>query len=262
MCRALMLCLAVAAAALAAPGSARPARAPGVWALVLENNSFHGRYPDLPVGYVNSTRMLTALARRGWPSDHILLRRDVLEREGLSSGIAWLGRHAQPGDVVVLYAAGEYQFFARDLAWARTVPALWQAVPASNRVLVVESCFAERLTAAVSGIPGLALPAVGPEEWDWWGLRPSGDLIRGAPFTYFLAAALLAQPAGPLDFRAAFSDAVAGSRAYFRRVIAASPEALESFHVRGSFPERLPAFPNPHLGVGLDAQAGPSSLAP
>ncbi|HKX17481.1 MAG TPA: hypothetical protein VJT33_05660 [bacterium] len=239
----------LSAAVLSAPRSitAAPA-APAAWAVFVEYDSYGGRYPDLPVGYVNSTRMLTALVRRGWPVDHLRLIRDARDRAGLRRGLDWLAGHARAEDIALLYVAGEYQFFDRDLAWGTTVPALWNRIPTAHRVLIVETCFAERLTAAVADMSGVALPAVGRDELDWWGLHSTDRLIQGASFTDYLAHALEAQPAGGMpDFSAAFDVAVARARAYFHDVIAATPAALASFHARGSYPERQQMFPNPHL---------------
>lgn len=220
--------------------------APNAWAVLIEHNSFHGRYPDLPVGYVNSTRMLTALVRRGVPADHILLIRDSVDPRLLDHATEWLAARVQPGDVALLYVAGEYKFYDRELMWDATLPGLWRRVPTSRRVLIVEACFAGRLTEAIKGMAGVGLPAVGPNEWDWWGL--SGRFIRGGTFTYFLARALESQPPDtPLDFTEAFPQAVSGAREYFRTVITATPGALDSFHAMGDFPERLATFPNPRL---------------
>lgn len=228
------------------------------WAVLVEFDTYDGRYPDLPAGYVNSTRILDALIRRGWPPDHILLIRDSADWTVLNRATGWLAEHVRPGDVALLYVAGEYQFFDKELRWKAALPNLWRRVPTPRRVLIVETCFAERLTAAVGGIPGLALPAVGRDELDWWGLRETGRLIRGATFSYFLARALEQQPVDtPPDFAAAFAAAVAGSRDYFRTVIAAAPPALAAYHARGSYPERLAVFPNPRL-----AQDGGSPTAP
>ena len=222
--------------------------APAGWAVLIELNSFGPWYPSLPVGYINSTRMLTALVRRGWPADHVLLMRDNHDLALLQRATDWLAARVRPGDTAVLYVAGEYQFLDRDLQWEARLPGLWKRVPTSQRVLIVEACFAERLTAAVHGIPGFGLPAVGRDEWDWWGLRDTGGLILGATFTYFLARALEAQPHDvPLDFGAAFAVAVPGAQEYFRAVIATTPGALDSFHSMGAFPERQARFPNPHL---------------
>jgi len=191
--------------------------------------------------------MLTTLVRRGTPADHVLLLRDSSDVTLLRQATGWLAARVRPGDVALLYVAGEYQFFDKDLKWETTFPMLWKRLPTSQRVLIVEACYAERLTEAVKGIPGLALPAVGRDELDWWGLRATGPLIRGGTFTYFLAHALLWQPVDdPLDFTAAFATAVASAQEYFRTVIATTPGALDSFHAMGGFPERLATFPNPH----------------
>ncbi len=227
---------------------------------MIENNSFSGRHPDLPVGYVNSTRMLTALIRRGWPSDHILLVRDSLDRNLLAHTLAWLAARVHPGDTALLYVAGEYQFLDGDLKWEAMFPALWNEVPTSHRVLIIETCFAERLTAVVRNIPGLALPSVGRNEWDLWGLPQTDRIIQGGAFTYFLARALEKQPQDlPLAFGAAFAEAVANAQAYFRTVISSSRVVLDSFHAMGEYPERLATFPNPHLS-GSNDESSASAL--
>ncbi len=228
--------------------TAAPTPGPANWAVLIEHNSYPDRYPNLPVGYINSTRILTALARRGWSSDHILLLRDNRDPALLRYATGWLAARVRPGDGALLYVAGEYQFFDRDLMWDTTFPALWKRVPTPHRVLIVEACFAERMTAVATGIPGIGLPAVGRDELDWWGFRETDRLIRGGTFTYFLARALESQPADmPLDFTGAFVTAVTNAQEYFRSVIVTTPGALESFHARASFPEHLTTFPNPHL---------------
>ncbi|HEV2438824.1 MAG TPA: hypothetical protein VGX97_02015 [bacterium] len=248
------------AAVLAGPSSvaATAPPAPSGWAVVAEYNSYAGRYADLPAGYANSARIVTALIRRGWPPDHILLVRDSQDPAVLRHSVGWLATRAHQGDVALLYIAGEYQFFDKELMWDAALPALWKQVSTSRRVLIVETCFAERLTAAVAGIPGLGLPAVGRDELDWWGLRDTGRVVRGGSFTYFLARALESQAADtPPDFAAAFVTAVAGAQAYFHTVISTAPAALGSFHARGSYPERAAVFPNPHLVQGTGVPAAP-----
>jgi hypothetical protein len=248
--RGLAAALVLVTALLAAPRwvAATPVPPPARWAVLVEDDSYGGRYPDLPVGYINSGRILSALVERGWPPDHILLLRDSLDRGMLRRATGWLAARVRPGDTALLYIAGEYQFFLGDLSWDTVFPDLWKAIMTPRRVLIVETCFAERLTAAAAGVPGLGLPAVGRDELDWWGLRDTGLVIRGGSFTYFLARALESQPAvTPPDFAAAFATAVAGAREYFHTVIATTPRALDSFHARGSYPERLVAFPNPRL---------------
>jgi hypothetical protein len=235
---------------------AAPTALPATWAVLIESNWYHGRYADLPVGYINSTRMLATLTRRGSPSDHVLLIRDSADRAVLRHATDWLAARVGPGDIAVVYIAGEYQFFDKDLAWDKTFPGLWRRIPTAHRVLIVETCFAERLTAALRGAPGLGLPAVGRDERDWWGLRETGSVIRGGSFTYFLAHALEGQSVDvPLDFSAAFATAVASAQEYFHTVIATTPGALNPFHATGDFPERLATFPNPHLIEEIDAQS-------
>jgi hypothetical protein len=227
--------------------SASPAP-PSGWAVLIENDWYGGFYPDLPVGYINSTRMLGALTHMGWPADHILLLRDDLDPNLLRRSLGWLAAHVHSGDTAVWYFAGEYYYFAKLLHWNSEFRSLWRAIPTSRRVMIAETCFAERFTQAALGIPGLALPAVGPDEWDMWGLRTSGHLIRGGAFTYFLATALAAQPSGtPRAFAEAFRDAIAGVQGYFHTVLQVVPEALSAFHTVGAHPEGLAQFPNPHL---------------
>jgi hypothetical protein len=232
---------------LGSPAPASPP-APSGWAVLIENDWYGGFYPDLPVGYANSTRMLEALLRKGWPADHILLIRDSLDPNLLQHSLGWLAAHVQSSDTALFYVAGEYYHFANTLKWTSEFRTLWQAIPTSRRVLIAETCFAERLTQAASGIPGIALPAVGRDEWNLWGLRQTDRLIKGGAFTYYLTSALAAQPDGaPLAFAAAFRHALVEARAYFRAVLGGVPEALAAFHARGAYPEGFSQYPNPHL---------------
>jgi hypothetical protein len=240
--------------------TAAPLRPSTTWAVLIENNAFHGRYPDLPVGYANSTRMLNALVRRGVPASQIRLLRDSSGRGSLQNATDWLAARVGPGDVALLYVAGEYEFYRQDLMWDAALPEGWRRIPTAHRVLIVETCYAERLTDAVKGIPGVGLPAVGRNELNWWGLRETDRLIRGGTFTYFLSRVLESEPASaPPDFGRAFSRALTGAQEYFRTVIATTPGALDPFHARGSYPERLATFPNPQL---IEETSEPAASAP
>src|SRR4029077_14124257 len=85
------------AALVAAPrAGAAPTPLPTTWAVLIESDWYHGRYADLPVGYINSTRMLAALPRRGSPSDHILLIRDSSDRTVLRHATDWLATRVRP----------------------------------------------------------------------------------------------------------------------------------------------------------------------
>lgn len=255
-----VLCLVAGRSVAGSPSAAPPAN----WGVIVEDDWYGGRYANLSDGYRNSTRVLEVLVRRGWPADHVLLLRDDLDPRSLRRALEWLAARVHPGDTALLYVAGEYEFFARDLRWAQTVPPLWRRIPTSRRVAIVETCFAERLALALRDVPGLVLPAVGANEWDLWGTRGAGPLIQGGAFTYYLAMALGRQPQdAPLGFGAAFDQAVAETQAYFRNVVVHSPGALAVFHARGSFPERLPRFPNPHLvRAGGDGSATVGGTAP
>src|SRR5438105_7233990 len=176
-----VLLLAVALTGYPSPSAA--AVPPSGWAVIVERNAFNGRYSDLPVAYINSTRMLTLLLLRGWPSDHILLVRDNLDPRLLRHAAGWLAARVHAGDTALLYVAGEYRFFDRDLSWEAMLPELWKRLPTSRRVLIAETCHAERLTPAVRGIPGVPLPPRGGEGVDWCGPDAGHHLIRGGAFT-------------------------------------------------------------------------------
>lgn len=231
------------------PGVASASSAsPSQWAVLIEGDSYGGRYPSLPVGYVNSTRMLRVLLRHGWAADHILLIRDSLDPALLKRSVGWLAAHVQPGDTALFYIAGEFNYLTDHLRWTETFPALWRTVPTSERVLIMETCYAQRLADSVIGIPGMALPAVGSGELDVWSVRQTDRLIQGGAFTYFLTQALEREPEDvPLDFASAFRSAVEASQEYFRTVMRMTPAVLAVFHNGGAYPETLPIFPNPHL---------------
>src|SRR5205807_7201932 len=142
------------------PCASAAAVPPSGWAVIVEHNAFNGRYSDLPVAYINSTRLLTLLLRRGWPSDHILLVRDNLDPRLLRHAAGWLAARVHAGDTALLYVAGEYRFFDRDLSWEAVLPELWTRLPTSRRVLIAETCHAGRPTAAGRGIREDPPPAV------------------------------------------------------------------------------------------------------
>ena len=50
----------------------------GGWAVLLEMNEFPEGWSDLPVEFINSERLQTALLNFGWRSDHIFTVHDNL----------------------------------------------------------------------------------------------------------------------------------------------------------------------------------------
>jgi hypothetical protein len=272
--------LSIAFTATLSPQSSRADVVNG-WAVLAEKNDYGDIdiLGDLPVDFINTSRLRQMLEDVGWAPDHIRELRDF-DRETLADGLDWLAANADEDDIVFVYVGAHGGFYLpeetvgldpmsrirTDMAkWDEFFPVEWKQIPSHRRLLVTDSCFAARYTSAISDEPSpyISVAAVAGDEGIWWGLEEEGLPIIGSVFTHYFAAAFANPEAdtdadGLISVQEAASLAEAQQRAYMHDVVLAVPRFVESFHRVGVSPEKDPAYP--HVVVD-DAIGKPLYLA-
>jgi len=238
------------------------------WAVLAERD-YYGEYgmSDLPVDYINISRVHQLLLDLGWQENHIRELREFSQQD-LREALEWLTGSAGEDDVVYFHVSAHGLFLHQGVHWSTFFPANWAEVPSQRRVLVVNSCRAAIFTGAVNDDPRphLSVAATGKNEDGWAGLEEEGLPIIGEVFTYYFVAAFGEPDAdadgnGAISIQEATLYAEAQQRTYMHEVVFAVPEFLEMFQKAG-FPTDDPEYPHVVMDdaigepiyLGLDTQ--------
>jgi formylglycine-generating enzyme required for sulfatase activity len=221
------------------------------WAVLAEKDSYDDvKMANLPIGYTNTLQLRQVLLDSGWQASRIREAREF-DQASLRQSLDWLAKNADADDIALLYVAAHGKYMTDVVKWSDFIAADWAAVPSQKRVLVMDTCQAGALTAAVKGDarPYLAVAAVDKGELGWSGLEEEGLPIIGGVFTHYFAAALNNPQAdadgnGQISVQEAARLAETQQRAYMHNVVLAVPEFLEDYHKLGGYPERDPGFPH------------------
>lgn len=221
------------------------------WAVLAEKDNYDDvKMTNLPIGYTNTLQLRQVLTEFGWQASRIRELREF-DRSSLRQSLEWLAQNADADDMVLLYVAAHGKYMTDVVKWSDFIAADWAAVPSQKRVMVMDTCQAGGLTAALKGDarPYLSIAAVAQGELGWSGLEEEGLPIIGGVFTHYLAAAFSNPQAdadgnGQVSVQEAARLAETQQRAYMHDVVLAVPEFLEGYHKLGSFPERDPNFPH------------------
>jgi hypothetical protein len=221
------------------------------WAVLAEKDDYSDvDMTDLPVDYINIAQLRQVLVDSGWQEDHIREWRGF-DREDLQKALDWLADVADENDVVFFYVAGHGTYLRETVGWSDFFAADWAEVTSQRRVLVVETCQAAILTAAVEDDPHpyLSVAAVDEGEYGWAGLEEEGLPIIGSVFTHYFATAFTESAAdadrnGAVSVQEAALWAEAQQRTYMHEVVFAVPEFLEMYQGGGAHPENDAGYPH------------------
>ncbi len=143
------------------------------WAVLAEKDSYDDvEMTHLPIGYTNTLQLRQVLLNFGWPASRIREVREF-DRASLRQSLDWLAKNADADDIALLYVAAHGKYMTDVVKWSDFIAADWAAVPGQKRVLVMDTCQAGALTAAVKGDarPYLSVAAVDMGELGWSGLE-------------------------------------------------------------------------------------------
>jgi len=221
------------------------------WAVLAEKDDYTGLgMVDLPVDYVDITRMRQTLEKSGWNPDHIHELREF-DRETLQAELDWLEENADKNDIVILYVSGHSGFLIDVLKWRVFFADEWAQISSQRRLLVVDSCQAATVTYAALNDPSphLSIAAVDGNELAWKGIEEEGLPVIGGVFTYYFSTALQdpntdTDGDGMISVQEAALMADEQQRAYFHDVILVVPEFVDMFHAEAIAPERDPTYPH------------------
>ncbi len=228
------------------------------WAVLAEKDNYDDVHmTNLSIGYTNTLQLRQLLLDSGWQASRIREAREF-DRSSLRQSLDWLAKNADADDVALLYVAAHGTYMSDVIRWSDFIAADWAAVQSQQRILVMDTCQAGALTAALKGDsrPYLAIAAVDKGEYGWFGLEEEGLPIMGGVFTHYWAAAF-ANPEADADGNGQISAQEAArlaekqQRAYMHDVVLAVPQFLDGYHKLGIYPERDPGFPHVIVDDGI-----------
>ncbi|MCW3984898.1 MAG: hypothetical protein NWE91_00565 [Candidatus Bathyarchaeota archaeon] len=222
------------------------------WAVLLEMNEFPEGYTDMPVGFINSERMQTALFSLGWQSDHVHVIHDNLTISVVQEAVGWLVNNTGYGEIALLYIFTHGTWMRNVLLWNDWFPVEWEKLNTSKKVLMVDTCTAEAFIEPIrnDSSPHISLAHCSAHEVGWAGVEEEGLPIIGSVWNYYFCNALLNSSAnlnddGYVSIEEAFNFSTPLQQRYMNETVFAVPEFLEMFHDIGIYPENYDAYPHP-----------------
>lgn len=232
----------------------------GGWAVLLEMNEFPEGWSDLPVEFINSERMQTALLSLGWQSDHIYVVHDNLTILVVQETVEWLVNNTDSDDIVLLYIFTHGMWMRNVLLWNDWFPVEWEKLNTSKKILMVDTCSAEEFIKSIKNDPSphISLACCSADEVAWVGLEEEGLPIIGSVWNYYFTNALCNSTAdldsnGFVSIEEAFNFSTPLVQQYMNETVFAVPEFLESYHDIGIYPEN-DAYPHPVMDDGYPDQ--------
>jgi hypothetical protein len=222
------------------------------WAVLLEMNYFPEGWSDLPVDFINSKRLQTALVSLGWQEDHIYVVNGDLTTTVVLEAVEWLKNNSDADDVSVLYIFTHGVWMRNVLSWNAWFPNAWEQLNSSKKVLLIDTCFAEEFLEPIRSysLPHISLGCCSADEVSWAGVEEEGLPIIGSVWNYYFADALRNSSAdldenGLVSIEEAFNFSTPLVQRYMNETVFAVPEFLESYHAIGIYPEEYDAYPHP-----------------
>jgi len=222
------------------------------WAALLEMNEFPEGWSDLPVEFVNSERMQTALFSLGWQSDHVHIVQDNLTISVVQEAVEWLANNTNCDDIALLYVFTHGTWMRNVLLWNDWFPVEWKKLNTSKRILMIDTCSAEEFFDNIRNDPSphISLGCCSADEVSWVGIEEEGLPIIGSVWNYYFTNALCNSSAdvdnnGFVSLEEAFNFSTPLVQGYMNETVFAVPQFLESYHNIGIYPENYDAYPHP-----------------
>jgi len=224
-------------------------------------NEFPEGWSDIPVDFVNSERMQTALFSSDWQSDHVHSIQDNLTILVVQEAVEWLVNNTERDDIALLYVFTHGTWMRNVLLWNDWFPNEWQKLDTSKKILMVDTCLAEEFIEPIKNdlSPHISLACCSADEVAWAGLEEEGLPIIGSVWNYYFTNALCNSSAdldsnGSVSIEEAFNFSTPLVQRYMNETVFAVPEFLESYHDIGIYPEDYDAYPHPVMDDGYPDQ--------
>jgi hypothetical protein len=222
------------------------------WAVLLEMNEFPEGWSDLPVEFINSERIQTALLSLGWQNDHLYKVYDNLAMSVVQEAVEWLVNNTDSDDIALLYIFTHGTWMSNILLWNDWFPIEWEKLNTSRKILMVDTCFAERFIEPVRNgtSPHISLACCSEDEVSCAGLEEEGLPIIGSVWNYYFTNALCNSSAdfdndGFVSIEEAFNFSTPLVQEYMNKTVFTVPEFLQSYHDIGIYPEDYDTYPHP-----------------
>jgi hypothetical protein len=229
----------------------------GGWAVLLEMNDFPEGWSDLPVEFINSERLQTALLSLGWRNDHILTVHDNLTISVVQEAVGWLVNRTDSDDIALLYIFTHGHWMRNVLQWNTWFPDEWEKLNSSTKLLLVDTCTAEEFIDPIKSDPAshISLACCAADEVSWAGIEEEGLPIIGSVWNYYFINALGNMSAdlnsnGLVSIEEAFNFSTPLVQQYMNETVFTVPEFLQSYHDLGIYPENSDAYPHPIMDDG------------
>jgi hypothetical protein len=233
----------------------------GGWAVLLEMNEFPEGWSDLPVEFINSERMQTALFGLGWQSDHVYIVQDNLTISIVQEAVEWLVNNTDSDDIALLYIFTHGMWMRNVLLWNDWFPVEWEKLNTSKKILMVDTCSAEEFIDPITDdlSPHISLACCSADEVSWAGVEEEGLPIIGSVWNYYFTNALCNSSAdlnsnGFISIEEAFNFSTPLVQQYMNETVFTVPEFLEMYHEIGIYPENYDAYPHPVMDDGYSSQ--------
>jgi hypothetical protein len=221
------------------------------WAVLLEMNEFPEGWSDLPVEFINSERMQTALFSLGWQSDHMYISKNNLTISAVQEAVQWLINNTDSDDAALLYIFTHGIWMRNVLQWNDWFPVEWEKLNTSKKILLVDTCLAEEFIEPIKSDPSfhISLACCSAGEVSWAGLEEEGLPIIGSVWNYYFTNALCNSSAdlnsdGFVSIEEAFNFSTPLVQKYMNETVFVVPEFLQSYHDIGIYPEDYDAYPH------------------
>jgi hypothetical protein len=231
------------------------------WAVLLEMNDFPEGWSDLPVGFINSKRLRTTLMSLGWQSDNIYVVNGNLNISDVQEAVEWLVNNTDTNDIALLYIFTHGNWMRNVLLWNSWFPDKWSQLNTQNRVLLIDTCFAEEFLEPIKydSNPHISLGCCSFDEVSWAGLEEEGLPIIGSVWNYYFVDALCNSSAdldenGLVSVEEAFNFSTPLVQQYMNETVFTVPEFLQSYHDIGIYPENYDAYPHLVMDDGYPEQ--------
>lgn len=231
------------------------------WAVLLEMNEFPSGWSDLPVDFVNSKRMETALLNLGWQADQLYVVNGNLTFTVVQDAVAWLVNNTDSNDIALLYIFTHGMWMREVLGWNDWFPTEWQKLNTSRKILMVDTCLAGEFIDPIKEDPSphISLACCSADEVSWAGVEEEGLPIIGSVWNYYFTDALGNSTAdgdenGQVSVEEAFNFSTPLVQRYMNETVFAVPEFLESYHDINIYPEKMDAYPHPIMDDGYPDQ--------
>lgn len=222
------------------------------WAVLLEMNEFPPGWSDLPVDFIDSERMQTALLSLGWQNDHMYILHTDLTVPAVQEAVEWLINKTDHNDIALLYIFTHGMWMRSVLLWNNWFPIEWEKLNTSKRLLLIDTCHAEEFIDLIKDdpLPHVSLTCCSADEVAWAGLEEEGLPIIGSVWNYYFTNALINSSAdfdsdGFVSIEEAFDFSTPLVQQYMNETVFAVPEFLEAYHNMGIYPENYDAYPHP-----------------